>query len=131
MSKRELEIQLTSSQNTSLTNEAAIGSLFKELFRPFSDNFFQLSYEIQREFKTSGSPEVTRMDFDRIHFDKESGQGKFRVVLDINFSFGCEDQKTEKEDQTSEWTFTLDKKSATLIFHSSPFAESRSTADEF
>lgn len=128
---QEFEIQLTKSQAVSFTNEAAITNLFKELFRPFSDTFFQLSYEIQREFKTSGSPEISHMDFDRIRFSEDTGQGKFRVMLDINFTFGCEDLKIEKEDQTSEWTFTLDKNSATIAFHSSPFAESRSTADEF
>ena len=127
----EFEISLTKSQVALLTDETAVRRLFKELFRPFSDSFFQLSYEIQREFKAGGSPEISHLEFDRIHFDPSTGNGKFRVVLDINFTFGCEDLKTEKEDQTSEWTFTLDKKQEIIIFHASPYAESRSTAEEF
>jgi len=114
-----------------LVNDAGAINLLKELFNTGAENYGRLAYEIQREFKAGGSPQVTNMDFDRVSFDLNSGQGKFRVVLDINFTFGCEDVKTKKEDQTSEWTFMLDKNSGIITLYSSPFAESRSTADEF
>ncbi|SDT36976.1 hypothetical protein SAMN05216490_3243 [Mucilaginibacter mallensis] len=45
-------------------------------------------------------PEVTSMDFDRVSLDTNYRRGKFRVVFDINFTFGCENVKTEKEGQT-------------------------------
>lgn len=105
--------------------------LLTSLFHPGSKNFDILAYEIQLEFKTGGSPQITQMYFDRVYFNNEhTGQGKFRIVLDINFTFGCEDVKTEKQDQTSEWTFKINENSKTITFNSSPFAESRSPADE-
>ncbi len=107
------------------------GMLLKQLFQEGTKNYDILAYEIQCEFKAGGSPQVTSINFDRVNFDTNTGQGKFRVLLDINFTFGCEDVKTEKADQTSEWTLTLHKNSASITFHSSPFAEGRSTADEF
>ena len=127
----EIPIQLTTLQTATLTNNIAMAKLLSELFHPGSKNYDLLAYEIQREFKAGGSPQVTNMDFDRVNFDTNSGQGKFRVVLDINFTFGCEDVKIEKEGQTSEWTFNLDRNAQKLTFHASPFSESRSTADEF
>jgi hypothetical protein len=89
-----------------------------------------LAYELQREFKQGGSPEVTSMVIDRVKYDTATYAGSFRVVLDINFTFGCEDVKTEKYDQTSEWTFSIDMPGKTMSFNNS-FAGERSTADEF
>ncbi len=71
------------------------------------------------------------MIFDRVNYDASTGKGCFRIVLDVRFTFGCEDSVTEKKDQTSEWTFTVNHPNKTIAFYSSPFAESRSTADEF
>ncbi|MDB4901305.1 MAG: hypothetical protein JWQ63_586 [Mucilaginibacter sp.] len=127
----EFEIQLAKKQTISLKDEADIAMLLNELFRPFSENYDKLRYEIQREFKSGGSPEVTRMDFDRVHFDKDTGKGGFRVVLDINFTFGCEDILTEKKDQTSEWTFLIDTSNNIMTFQGSRHIDYRSTADEF
>jgi len=101
------------------------------LFTAFDNNYCQLAYEIQREFRQSGSPDITRIELDRVKYDTVSGKGSFRAVFDITFSFGCEDKQTEKEDQTSEWTFDIDGAGKAIRFYSSPFAESRSTADEF
>jgi hypothetical protein len=127
----EFEIPLTATQVELLTENKALAKLFRALFQPFQENWFTLSREIQHELKASGSPEITHLEFDRISFDNESHQGKFRVVLDVNFTFGCEDLKREKEGETSEWTFTFDQAEKTLTFHGSPFVQSRSTADEF
>ena len=111
--------------------QADISSFFDTLFTKGSTNYNQLALELQREFRQGGSPDVTRMAFDRIKYDAATAKGSFRVVLDVRFTFGCEDSVTEKKDQTSEWTFVLDVDSQHIIFYSSPFAESRSTADEF
>lgn len=108
-----------------------ITALFHNFFAPGSSNYQQLAYELQREFKQGGSPEVTAMAFDRVKYNDYTAKGSFRIVLDINFTFGCEDVKTEKQGQTSEWTFTINYLKNTINFYSSPFAESRSTADEF
>ncbi|CAN5191965.1 hypothetical protein BH09BAC6_BH09BAC6_13920 [soil metagenome] len=127
----EFQIQLEKQQIAALITETRIAGLLSELFRPSTENYFKLSYEIQREFKAGGSPQVTRMDFDRVHFNVATGEGKFRVLLDINFTFGCEDIHTEKQGQTSEWTFAVDTDTHIITFHGSPYAEGRSTADEF
>ena len=110
---------------------ADITALLHNLFTPGSNNYQQLAYELQREFKQGGSPEVTAIAFDRVKYDAQTHKGSFRVVLDINFTFGCEDVKTEKQGKTSEWTFAINQANNTINFYSSPFAESRSTADEF
>ena len=108
-----------------------IQNLLSSLFRPGTANYQSLAYELQREFRQGGSPDVTRIAFDRVTFDPSTGNGRFRVLLDIRFTFGCEDSVTEKKDQTSEWTFFVDAENKTFRFYSSPFAKSRSTADEF
>lgn len=125
----DFNIQLTAVQSSKLPDDTHL--LLKELFQAGSPNYDILAYELQREFKAGGSPQITRIDFDRVTFHSNSGQGKFRVILDINYTFGCEDVKTEKQNQTSEWSFNFDKSTAIITFHSSPFTESRSTADEF
>ncbi len=110
---------------------ADITAFLHTFFAPKTTYYQQLAYELQREFKQGGSPEVTRIAFDRLQYDAQTHKGSFRIVLDINFTFGCEDVKTEKQGQTSEWTFTVDLPNNTIHFYSSPFAEGRSTADEF
>ena len=110
---------------------ANITAFLHNFFTPGSSNYRQLAYELQREFKQGGSPEVTAIVFDRLNYDVQACKGSFRIVLDINFTFGCEDVTTEQKGQTSEWTFTVDMHANTIHFYSSPFAESRSTADEF
>ena len=99
------------------------------LFPVGSANYNLFRSSIEREFRHHGAPELTHMEFDRIKYDEATGKGSFRVVLDINFTFGCEDLLVPKKGQTSEWTFELN--GDTVIFYSSPFAESRTTADEF
>jgi hypothetical protein len=99
------------------------------LFAVNSANYNELKHALEREFRQHGAPEVTKMNFDRIKYDPRNGKGSFRIVLNINFTFGCEDLLVPKTGQTSEWTFVADGKKIT--FNSSPFAESRSTADEF
>ena len=108
-----------------------ITTFLHTFFAHGNKHYQQLAYELQREFKQGGSPEVTAIAFDRVKYDTQTHKGSFRVVLDINFTFGCEDVKTEKEGETSEWTFAIDLTNSTVNFYSSPFAESRSTADEF
>ena len=110
---------------------ADITALFHSFFAPDSKHYQQLAYELQREFKQGGSPQVTTIGFDRVNYDTQTHKGSFRIVLDINFTFGCEDVTTEQKGQTSEWTFTVDMHANTIHFYSSPFAESRSTVDEF
>ena len=110
---------------------ADIIAFLHSFFTPGSNNYQQLAYELQREFKQGGSPEVTAIAFDRVKYDAQTHTGSFRIVLDLNFTFGCEDIKTEKQGETSEWTFTINSADSTIDFYSSPFAESRSTADEF
>lgn len=123
-----LQISLNNEQLNSVSN---IENLLNDLFRSDTDNYHKLAYELQREFKQGGSPDVMRINFDRIKFDENTGKGSLRIVLDIDFTFGCEDMRVEKQDQTSEWTFTIDKSAKIITLYSSPYAESRSTADEF
>jgi sensor histidine kinase YesM len=127
----KFDLRLTETQRVALKVNSDVSDLLNELFQPFSENYNKLRYEIQREFKSGGSPEVTGMTFDRVNFDKNTGKGRFRVLLDINFTFGCEDLLTEKNDQTSEWTFSISKSNNTITFEGSPYIDYRSTADEF
>jgi hypothetical protein len=106
-------------------------AFLNNLFAPASANYNQLALELQREFRQGGSPDVIRMTFDRVNYNVATGNGSFRIVLDVRFTFGCEDSVTEKKDQTSEWTFSFNQTRKTIAFYNSPFAESRSTADEF
>ena len=108
-----------------------IQNLLNNLFEPGTNNYQKLAYELQREFRQGGSPDVMRISFDRVKFDKNTGKGSFRIVTDIDFTFGCENMRVAKQNQTSEWTFAIDKSAKTITLHSSPYAESRSTADEF
>ncbi len=101
------------------------------LFADHSSNYNELKYEIQREFRHNGSPDVNSMKLDRVNYDPKLGKGSFRVVVDMSYTFSCEDVRTEKPNQTSEWTFEIDKNASVIQFHNSPYAESRSTADEF
>lgn len=110
---------------------AVITNFLHYFFTPGGNNYRQLAYELQREFKQGGSPEVTALVFNRVKYHAPTSTGSFRIVLDINFTFGCEDVTTEQKGQTSEWTFAIDMFNNTINFYSSPFAESRSTADEF
>ena len=123
------EIQLGSNQLDFLKDESTVARLLTQLFVLPSANFDKLKYEIQREFKAGGSPDITRVSFDRGHFDKDRGKGRFRVVLDINFTFGCEDVLTKKKDQTSEWSFFFEEN--VMVFEGLAFANERSTGDEF
>lgn len=127
-----LQIKLIKEQLDELKDEPeSLSKFLNVLFEPFSANYEQLKYALEREFRPEGSPEVTRLNFDRIKFDQNAGQGSFRIVLDVNYSFGCEDVVTFKKDQTSEWTFLIDHKLLIVSFFSSPYIDSRSTADEF
>ncbi len=127
-----LQIKLNKGQLDELNNEpASLLKLLNNVFEPLSANYEQLKYSLEREFRPEGSPEVTRLNFDRIKFDQNTGQGSFRIVLDVNYSFGCEDVVTHKKDQTSEWTLLVDYELLIINFFSSPYIDSRSTADEF
>lgn len=101
------------------------------LFSAETKAFGQLTYELQREFRSGGSPDIRQLHIDRVSYDADNSAGNFRVVLDIDFAFGCEDIRTQKKDQTSEWSFKVDWSNSLLIFNGSAFAEERSTADEF
>ena len=126
------EISLNPQQLAQLSMpDADTAAFLDDLFEPSCVNYNQLALELQREFRQSGSPDVTRMAFDRVNYNAATGKGSFRIVLDVRFTFGCEDSVTEKKDQTSEWTFSLNRNTRTISLYSSPFAESRSTADEF
>ncbi|HWZ35802.1 MAG TPA: hypothetical protein VNW51_06555 [Mucilaginibacter sp.] len=123
-----LQVPLNDDQLDLLTD---LENLLNNLFELGTDNYHKLAYELQREFRGGGSPDVMRINFDRIRFDENNGNGSFRVMLDIGFTFGCEDVRVEKQNQTSEWTFAIDKTTKTITLYSSPYAGSRSTADEF
>lgn len=108
-----------------------IEQLLKHLFPAGSKPYDLLKQAIEREFRPNGAPEVKRMNIDRIKFEPVSGKGSFRVMLDIDYTFGCEDVLKTKENETSEWTFSVDNESENIRFCSSPDIDSRSTADEF
>ncbi len=110
---------------------AALQPLLLSLFEPATSNYQLLVYELQREFRQWGSPDIKKISFDRVVFDPVMQKGSFRILLNVSFTFSCEDSVTEKKDQTSEWTFAIDSANKVMRFYSSPFAESRSTADEF
>lgn len=103
---------------------------FNALFAAGTAEFQKLAYELQREFRFGGSPDVSHIHIDRISFNADKRTGSFRVVLDVDFTFGCEDVQTTKTDQTSEWTFEADNVNNRLLFYGSPYARERSTADE-
>ena len=105
--------------------------LLKDLFRPETKPYDLLKSAIEREFRPNGAPEVKRMKIDRIKYDIDTGKGSFRVVLDIDYTFGCEDLLTQKSDETSEWTFDTDSDNKSITFYASPYTDSRTTADEF
>jgi len=111
--------------------KADIAVVLNTLFAPASANYQKLILELQREFRQHGSPDVTRIAFDRAKHDAAKNTGSFRVLLDVQFSFGCEDSVTDKKDQTSEWTFAVNLVTHIITFCSSPFVDARSTADEF
>jgi len=106
-------------------------SLLTDLFLPGNKAYELLKNAIEREFRPNGAPEVTRMMIDRITYNIATSKGSFRVLLDISYTFGCEDLVTKKNDETSEWTFSIDAGGGILTCYSSPYADSRSTADEF
>lgn len=124
-------IRINEEQLSQLKLNADVATLLNNLFTPGTANCKQLALELQREFRQGGSPDIIRMAFDRVKYDAQTGSGHLRIVLDVRFTFGCEDSITEQKNQTSEWTFALNSTSKTITFYNSPFAESRSTADEF
>jgi hypothetical protein len=105
--------------------------VFNEMFAAGTAAYELLKSALEREFRPHGAPEMRHMKIDRVKYNPHDGKGSFRVVLDINFTFGCEDLLIEKKAQTSEWTFAVDEKNEIISFYSSPYADSRSTADEF
>lgn len=105
--------------------------LLKALLKAGSRPHELLKQAIEREFRPNGAPEIKRMAIDRVKFDPTSGKGSFRVVLDIEYTFGCEDVLRKKENETSEWTFSIDTEGGQIRFYNSPYIDSRSTADEF
>jgi len=90
-----------------------------------------LKSALEREFRPNGAPDVKRMTIDRVAYNAGTGNGSFRVVLDLSYTFGCEDLVTSKNNETSEWTFFVDTHGGAIKFSGSPYADSRSTADEF
>ena len=106
-------------------------SLLEDLFRPGNKAYELLKSSIAREFRHNGSPEVKRMIVDRIKYDGTTAKGSFRVLLDIAYTFGCDDLVTQKNNETSEWTFMVNTDRSAVTFSGSPYADSRSTADEF
>jgi hypothetical protein len=123
------EIQLDKAQTDKDNFSAEV--FIQQLFAPGGKPYEELQHAIEREFRPNGAPEVRRMAIDRVKYDTSTGKGSFRVVLDINYTFGCEDLLTKKKDQTSEWTFHIDNEKHLIAFYGSPYVDSRSTADEF
>lgn len=107
--------------------ETFIPGLFKLGNKPYDE----LKHAIEREFRPNGAPEVIQMNIDRVKYNPSTSKGSFRVVLNINYTFGCEDLLVKKQDQTSEWTFFIDQQLFIIFFCGSPDIDSRSTADEF
>ena len=110
---------------------ADIKNLLEDLFKKGNKPYELLKQAIEREFRPNVAPEVKRMEIDRIMFEQVSVKGSFWVVLDIDYTFGCEDVLKAKENETSEWTFSVNNESENIRFCSSPDIDSRSTADEF
>lgn len=106
-------------------------SLLKDLFSVGSIPYELLKHALEREFRPHGAPEVKKIEIDRVKFNPVTGNGSFRVVLDIDYTFGCEDLLRAKKNETSEWTFTTATEDGYIIFYSSPTIGSRSTANEF
>ncbi|MEP6614542.1 MAG: hypothetical protein ABJA76_21705 [Mucilaginibacter sp.] len=106
-------------------------SMLAGLFQPGNKAYELLKSSIAREFRLNGAPDVERIAIDRIKYDNATAKGSFRVLLDISYSFGCEDLVTRKNNETSEWTFSVDADKSVTTFSSSPYVESRSTANEF
>ena len=123
------EIQLDKAQTDK--NNFSAEAFMPQLFTPDGKPYEELRHAIEREFRHNGAPEVRRMEIDRVKYDAATGKGSFRIVLDINYTFGCEDLLTKKRDQTSEWTFYIDHEKHLITFYGSPYVDSRSTADEF
>ncbi|MDP9076462.1 MAG: hypothetical protein M3O71_03480 [Bacteroidota bacterium] len=104
-------------------------TLLEDLFSPGTNPYELLKNALEREFRPNGAPEVKQMSIDRVKYDTVTCKGNFRVVLNIDYTFGCEDLLVQKNNETSEWTFAVINDSIT--FYSSPYIDSRSTADEF
>lgn len=79
----------------------------------------------------AGSPELECFTLDRLKTNYSTLTGKFRVVYDLNFTFGCEGLKREKEDQTSEWTFQCYPNHTSILFKGPQYRDLRTTEDEF
>jgi hypothetical protein len=127
MDSFEIQLDKTHADKDNFSAEVFIPQLFSPDGKPYEE----LRHAIEREFRQNGAPEVRRMAIDRVKYDAYTCKGSFRVVLDINYTFGCEDLLTKKQDQTSEWTFRLDNEKRLITFYGSPYIDSRSTADEF
>jgi hypothetical protein len=123
------EIQLDKAQLS--TDNFSAETFIPDLFKSGSKPYNELKHAIEREFRHHGAPEVMQMNIDRVKYEPSTSKGSFRIVLDINYTFGCEDLLVKKPEQTSEWTFSIDQSLTKIIFYSSPYTESRSTADEF
>ena len=121
------EIKIDQLQQATINQD--VDAFLQNLFKADTNAYGLLKSAIEREFRHNGAPEVLWMIIDRVKYNTSNKDGSFRVVLNINYTFGCEDLLTEKKDQTSEWSFNIDKE--TITFNSSPYAEARSTADEF
>ena len=121
------EIKIDQLQQAKINQD--VDAFLQNLFKADTKAYGLLKSAIEREFRHNGAPEVLGMIIDRVKYNTSNRDGSFRVILNINYTFGCEDLLTEKKDQTSEWSFNIDKE--TITFNSSPYAEARSTADEF
>ncbi|WDF53824.1 hypothetical protein [Mucilaginibacter sp. KACC 22063] len=112
-------------------NEKDWTAFLNNIFQPGEKSCEQLVYELQIEFKSGGSPDVSNIKIDRVKFDAAKRTGRFRILLDVTFTFGCEDICTLKKDQTSEWSFEIDPSNQNIAFSNTLYPEGRSTADEF
>jgi len=121
------EIKFNDSHSVETENDA--DTFLHAIFQKGLKAYGLLKNAIEREFRRNGAPEVLAMNIDRVKYNRIGQTGTFRVVLNINYTFGCEDLLVEKKEQTSEWSFIISKDHIT--FNSSPYAEERSTADEF
>ena len=126
----EIEINKTDAKLL-LAEDLDMEVLLKETFEQ-EEAHQLLKTAIERENSIHyGAPELECFIIDRVEVDYSAVAGKFRVVFDINFDFGCVGLKTRKEDQTSEWTFQYDSKHSRMLFKGAEYRDLRTTADEY
>ena len=111
-------------------HEPDIKQFLEKVFIHHTLSYDLLAFSIARKFIVSGDPRVVEMKYDRHRFDTVTLKGSFRVVCKIEFTYGCNDFKNEKKDETSEWSFEIDKERHHAFFYNLIAELSRSRVDE-